>query len=241
VTETKTDDQKTRDGEVLTSREAADYLKITEKKILRMARKGQIPAARVAGEWRFMRTMIDDWLIAQMKVIPDTDLAAVLASGTDLLPISRLTSGDFIKMDIRPGSKEEVLRQLIAPLVRSGLIPDEHAFISKLLEREGMVSTSVGRGAAIPHLRNPEENPSGLPDLLIGICREGTDFESADGDKTHLFFLLLTDSKLVHLRIMAKIGYILRRPDLVSRLVAAEDRDEVLRLLIEADQQMLMT
>ena len=40
---------------------------------------------------------------------------------------------------------------------------------------------------------------------------------------------------------MAKIGHILRRTDLVSRLIAAENRDEVLRLLIEADQQMLMT
>ena len=228
------------ENEIMTLREVAAYLKLPEKKVEKMVRKKEIPATLIAKEWRFMRSVVDDWLMSKMQVIPHNDLAMLIESGTDILPISRLTRGDFILMDIHPGIKAEVLRQLIRPLVESGIIADEEAFLEKLIQREKLLSTSIGKGVAIPHIREPRQNPSGLPDFLVGICREGTDFESPDGAKTHIFFLLCTDSEVVHIKIMAKIAAFLRTPQIIERLIGAGSKEEVIKILIEEDRKMLM-
>jgi PTS system nitrogen regulatory IIA component len=229
-----------KDDEIMTVAEVAAYLKLSEKTIIAMANKNEIPAAKIASQWRFRRRIIDDWLAARMKVLPQTDLARLVESGSDILPISRIAAEDFIIMDLRPGSKEEVLRQMVRPMVRIGIVSSEEAMVEKLMTREMMTSTALGRGVAIPHLRHPEENQAGQPDLIVGICREGTDFGSIDHQKTHLFFLLCTDSEVVHIRIMSKLASIFRQEDVVTRLIHSKTKEEVMSLLIEADQKMLM-
>jgi PTS system nitrogen regulatory IIA component len=224
-------------GEIMTLSEVAVYLRLAEKTVLRMVHKGQIPCAKVASQWRFLRSMMDDWLIAKMRVVPQNDLARLIESSPEVVPLSRLLKAEYVILDIRPGTKEDVLHQLVQPLLRSQFIDRGGPFVDKLLERERIVSTAVGKGVAIPHLRNPQENPGGGPLLVVGICREGTDFEAPDGEKTHLFFLLCTDSEVVHLRVLAKVNRIAGRKDAMARLICAESPAEVLQVLIRADQE----
>ena len=224
-------------GEVMTLAEVAVYLKLAEKTVLRMVHKGQIPCAKVASQWRFLRPMIDDWLTAKMQVVPKNDLARLIESSPDVVPLSRLLTDELTLLDVKPGTKEQVLRQLIQPLIRTRIIDQEQPFLVKLIERERIVSTAVGRGVAIPHLRNPRENPGGGPVLVVGICRRGTDFDSLDGKKTQVFFLLCTDSEVVHLRVLAKVNRIAGREATLQQLTRAETVEEVLRVLIRADQE----
>ena len=225
------------EGEVMTLSEVAVYLRLAEKTVLRMAHKGQIPCAKVASQWRFLRSMVDDWLITKMRVVPQNDLASLIESSPELVPLSRLLKAENVVLGLRPGSKEEVLRQLVRPLLRSGSIDREKPFLDKLLDRERIVSTAVGKGVAVPHLRHPRENPSGGPMLVVGVCPEGTDFSSLDGEKTHLFFLLCTDSEVVHLRMLAKVNRIAGRRETMARLAGAESSAEVLQVLIQAEQE----
>jgi PTS system nitrogen regulatory IIA component len=224
-------------GEVMTLSEVAVYLRLAEKTVLRMVHKGEIPCAKVASQWRFLRAMIDDWLTAKMRVVPRNDLARLIESSPDVVPLSRLLRAEHVLLDVRPGSKEEVLRQLVEPLVRTGFLDREEPYTAKLMERERLVSTAVGRGTAIPHLRNPQDNPRGGPVLVVGICKHGTDFASLDGEKTRLFFLLCTDSEVVHLRVLAKVNRIAARKDLLLQLTGARSAEEVLRVLMRADQE----
>jgi PTS system nitrogen regulatory IIA component len=224
-------------GEVMTLPEVAAYLRLAEKTVLRMVHKGQIPCAKVASQWRFLRSMIDDWLVAKMRVVPQNDMARLIESSPEAVPLSRLLNEQYVVLGIRPGSKEEVLRQLVRPLLSSQFIDREKPFVDKLLERERIVSTAVSRGVAIPHLRNPQENPGGGPVLIVGICADGTDYEAPDGEKTHLFFLLSTDSEVVHLRVLAKVNRIVRRKQVMARLVGAGSPAEVMQILIKADQE----
>ena len=48
--------------EVLTLAEAAAYLRVTEREILRLARKQGLPGRRVGNDWRFLKAGIDSWL-----------------------------------------------------------------------------------------------------------------------------------------------------------------------------------
>jgi excisionase family DNA binding protein len=47
---------------VLTLKEVASYLKLSEDKVERQVLQGKIPGRRIEDEWRFLRTAIDEWL-----------------------------------------------------------------------------------------------------------------------------------------------------------------------------------
>lgn len=48
--------------ELMTAKEVAEYLRVSKKTVHRLLRRGNIPAAKVGYQWRFDKTLIDDWL-----------------------------------------------------------------------------------------------------------------------------------------------------------------------------------
>ena len=48
--------------ELLTTREVANYLKLRPETVLRGVKKGEIPAIKVGGHFRFDKKQIDEWL-----------------------------------------------------------------------------------------------------------------------------------------------------------------------------------
>ena len=56
---------KSLDNSIMTIGEVADYLKVTERTIYRLAAAKQIPAFKVGGSWRFSKADIDEWIKKQ--------------------------------------------------------------------------------------------------------------------------------------------------------------------------------
>ena len=56
---------------VLTLSETADYLRVSEQAVLSAAQSAGLPGRVVAGEWRFLRAAIDDWLRGAGKGGPE--------------------------------------------------------------------------------------------------------------------------------------------------------------------------
>ncbi|RKX81681.1 MAG: hypothetical protein DRP58_11560 [Spirochaetes bacterium] len=48
--------------EIMTVKQIAQYLQMDEHTIYRLARSGQIPAIKIAGQWRFKKDLIDRWI-----------------------------------------------------------------------------------------------------------------------------------------------------------------------------------
>lgn len=57
----KNDDAQ-NDGEVMTIRDVAQYLRISEAKVYELARSGTIPALRIGKSWRFQKDLLKDWI-----------------------------------------------------------------------------------------------------------------------------------------------------------------------------------
>jgi len=55
--------------EILTLKEVAKYLKLAEKTAYRLAAEGKLPGFKVGGSWRFTRTDIESWIVAQKKIL----------------------------------------------------------------------------------------------------------------------------------------------------------------------------
>ena len=54
-------------AEIMTIREVADYLKVTERTIYRLLSARTLPAFKVGGSWRFRRKDIDSWIASQSE------------------------------------------------------------------------------------------------------------------------------------------------------------------------------
>jgi excisionase family DNA binding protein len=48
--------------EILTPREAAQYLSVHVRTIYRLAKNREIPGRKVGGSWRFSKGALDEWL-----------------------------------------------------------------------------------------------------------------------------------------------------------------------------------
>lgn len=221
--------------------EVAGYLKVAEKTLLRMVHRGEIPCVKIASQWRFVRERIDEWILSKMDKAHQNEIARLIESDREFMPFSRLTGPEYVLPNLQPGSKRDVLRQLIAPLVERGSIGNEEVFLHKLEDREAMLSTALENGIALPHIRDPGENPQGDPHIVIGICRPGTDFEAQDGGLTKLFFLILAKSIASHLRILSKTAQLLGVAGSVERFLEVTTGQQVIRLLLEHEYSLKTT
>ena len=61
------------EGEILTIKQVAEYLKVTERTIYRLAAVKKIPAFKVGGTWRFSRAEIDQWIKRQTSEAQGVD------------------------------------------------------------------------------------------------------------------------------------------------------------------------
>ena len=148
---------------------------------------------------------------------------------------------DFVRMEaIRPVleavDKESVIRELTTALLEAGGIVQQEceSIVTAILKREELGSTGIGRGVAVPHTKHPS-----VDQLVgtVGVSREGIDFDSLDGEKVQLFFLLISppDRPGDHLRALENIARQLRDETFCKFLKQSKTVEDIQQLLEEAD------
>jgi excisionase family DNA binding protein len=61
---------------LMTTKEAAEYLKLNYMTVYKLAQRGRIPASKIGGNWRFRKDLLDDWLAKQAKVVEGNEAFA---------------------------------------------------------------------------------------------------------------------------------------------------------------------
>jgi PTS system nitrogen regulatory IIA component len=108
------------------------------------------------------------------------------------MKISDFLTESNVLVGVAANDKSALLRELAAKAADSlGVKADQIA--GELLKREGLGSTGIGNGVAIPHARFQElKNPFGL----FARLKRPIEFDAIDRQKVDLvFLLLLPDSK----------------------------------------------
>ncbi|MDX1946907.1 MAG: PTS sugar transporter subunit IIA [Pirellulaceae bacterium] len=146
-----------------------------------------------------------------------------------------------IKADLGSQDKPSVIRELVESLAAAGAVKeaDVEGIVTAIMKREDLGSTGIGRGVAVPHTKHPSA------DKLIGtvgVSSEGVDFNSLDGDKVHLFFLLISppDRPGDHLRALENISRQLRDDTFCRFLKQAKTSHDIQQLLEEADNNQFV-
>ncbi len=226
---------------LLTLAEIAEYLKLSEKTILKMVKAREIPCAKISNQWRFLRSLIDDWLIAKMEVIPRNDLSRLIEQQADQVPLSRLIAPAGIIAIPDQATRDQALLCMTDTASELSIISDSLTVHHKIMEREEMISTGIGNGFAIPHMRTPSSLVTGGPRIIIGIASEGIEYDSLDGLDVRMLFLILSDSEIVHLRIIAKLTRMLSNKKTAASLLNNKTPQEVYRIIAEYERSLLLS
>jgi nitrogen PTS system EIIA component len=133
-------------------------------------------------------------------------------------------------------TKVNVLKELAACLTGAHPEIPSDELAAVLAERERLGSTAIGDGIAIPHGKLPS-----VTKILgtFGRHVSGVDFESLDGNPTHIFFMLVApeDSTSLHLKALARVSRLLRDGNFRDKLLTAPDANELFRLIRDEDSK----
>ena len=117
---------------------------------------------------------------------------------------------------------------------------DKQSIIQAVLKREELGSTGIGRGIAVPHTKHPN-----VKQLVgtVGLSEDGIDFNSLDGEKVQLFFLLVSppDKPGDHLRALENISRQLREDTFCRFLKQSKSTADIVQLLEEADNNQFVS
>lgn len=142
---------------------------------------------------------------------------------------------EAIIVDLKSNDKLGVLNELVVPMAAITGI-SENKLVQILLERERLGSTGIGGGIGIPHGKCKD-----LDSIIVGfgLSRKGVDFESLDGKRTRIFFLLLTseNSTGLHLKLLAQISGLLKKDTFKERLLTAMNQDEIIDIIKCEDEE----
>src|ERR1035437_7005646 len=129
-------------------------------------------------------------------------------------------------IDLRSIDLAGALQELLAVSVES--FPDlkREALLKGLLARESTMTTYLGLGVALPHVR---VKMSRRYILAIGRSRVGIRHDGAlDDERVHLIFMLIAGEKARdYLQVLASIARQVKEPELIDNLVHAPDLDAI--------------
>ncbi|UZP68254.1 PTS sugar transporter subunit IIA [Desulfovibrio mangrovi] len=140
---------------------------------------------------------------------------------------------EMILPELTASTKEEVLAELVAAVVKANPNLDSERVLAVLKERESLGTTGIGDGIAIPHGKLDTLDKI---ILVAGRSTSGVDFESLDFKLCNIFFLVLAPEQVagVHLRILAQISRLLKDKEFRNAIMSASGVDELWQLLADA-------
>ncbi len=148
--------------------------------------------------------------------------------------LSELLTPNAVSMRLRSQVKREVLAELVDLLERGHGLDSRGEILDRVLKRESMMSTGLFPGAAIPH------GKARSLDRMVAACAvapSGVDFESDDGQPTHLFVLLVSPENATtqHVRLLANISRLLKEEYVRRELIAAPNSEAFLAAVRAAE------
>ena len=210
--------------DILTIDEVAKYLRVSERTVYDWAQKGEIPAGKIGTAWRFKKTEIEEWVNSRLSSSKKTDFSIV--------QVESIISPDRILFLDSP-NKLNALTVLSENLAAAPQVKNRLELTEKIIQREDLMSTAIGRGIAIPHVRL-----SSITDLVVavGISRvDITDFKALDDEPVRLLFMIAAayNQHAYYLQTLSYFSARLKNKELRTSLLNAQTTEEAYKLLIK--------
>ncbi len=209
---------------ILTIEEVANYLRVSERTVYDWAQKGEIPSGKIGTVWRFKKSEIEHWVNDRLSSTK-SETANLKVLAKNILSPERI-------IFMNHPTKHDALLELVQNLATAPQVKDASQLASEILKREELMSTAMGRGIAIPHVRL-----SSVTDLVmsVGISKvDIIDFQSIDDVPVRLLFMIAAayNQHSYYLQTLSFFSSKLKNKDLRDAILCAEDTMSVYNMLI---------
>ena len=210
--------------EILTIDEVAKYLRVSERTVYDWAQKGEIPSGKIGTAWRFKKTDIEQWV--------NSRLSATQKNGFSAIQVESIISPDRI-LYLNYSTKHDALTALAENLATAPQVKNRQELTEKIIQREDLMSTAIGRGIAIPHVRL-----SSVTDLVVAVGISKTDiidFQTLDDEPVRLLLMIAAayNQHPYYLQTLSYFSARLKNKELRSSLIVTQSAKEAYDLLIK--------
>jgi len=125
----------------------------------------------------------------------------------------------FIKVNLEAEDKDEAFEEMVDHFCQASNSRAREEILESLRLRETKMSTGIQKGIAIPHGKT---NAVDAVRGVLGISRDGVDYDALDGEPVYLLFMLIAPDKdsEQHLRILQRLAELLGNPEFSQDLQA---------------------
>jgi nitrogen PTS system EIIA component len=219
-------------SDVLTLKQLAEHLQLSERTIYRLLGRGQLPGFKVGGHWRFRRSVVDYWLDLRMGRISSAELREMdqewLATP---LSLSDALAEENALLPLTGESTRDIIRDLLRAVAFPEPV-DADQLLTRVWEREELSSTATDGGVAFLHTARWAGRVMHRHNLFaIGRLKAAVDFGAMDGGRTDVLLLLLARDARQHLILLAKAARLCRQPGFLEGVRNASSSRDVVSLV----------
>ena len=152
--------------------------------------------------------------------------------------ITDLLTEDTIVLDLKARTKKEVIEELVDVLEKTGKLHNRQTFIESIFAREAQSTTGIGEGIAIPHAKTKAVR---TPAVVFGRSKEGIDYDSLDGKRSHLFFMIAAPegANNTHLEALSRLSTLLMDASFRSKIENASTKQQIIQAIQEKEGEMV--
>lgn len=207
--------------DIWTIEEVAGYLRVSERTVYDWVHRGEIPCGKIGSTWRFKRSEIEAWVDARLSKPPEEPAFEGVAA---VLPVDRVLLTDL-------AAKEDVIEALLGCLERTQEVTDPGALRREMLAREDIMSTGMGHGLGVPHVRIA--SVKGLVMAVAVNRRDIAGYDSLDGAPVRVVCMMAAreDQHTAYLRALAAVSGVMRDDAKRAALLTAETADQARQIL----------
>ncbi|HAC32566.1 MAG: PTS sugar transporter subunit IIA [Treponema sp.] len=212
------------EDDILTIEEVAKYLRVSERTVYDWAQKGEIPSGKIGTVWRFKKSEIEKWVNERLSSNQKKEESNPAVLVKNILAPERIVFIDHT-------TKRDAIVELANNLSTAPQVKYKDELVSEILKREELMSTAIGRGIAIPHVRL-----SSVTDLVmsVGICRNDIiDFQTIDEIPVRILIMIAAayNQHTYYLQTLSFFSSKLKEKQLRDALLAAKSSEEAYELL----------
>jgi len=220
---------------MLSVREAAEVLGVSQKTVYRWIKDGRLAAHRLGGQHFLERSEVNNVAIRDglgPVLSPDQEPEA---DGDISLHDMLVRGGVFYR--IGGTTKREVLQNALSMV--KGV--DESAsapLFQMFLAREELASTGIGDHIAIPHARGSLVGFISQPILALSFLETPIDYGALDGKPVYALFLLISPNVRTHLRVLARLSFCLHTSEFKQAVLGQASRETILNILAQTEARL---
>lgn len=212
------------EDDILTIEEVAKYLRVSDRTVYDWAQKGEIPAGKIGTVWRFKKSEVVNWVNERLSS------SAGVKKQEQTVEVGKILSPERVIFISQP-TKQEALTELAEVLSAAPQVKKEDELLNEILKREELMSTAIGRGIAIPHVRL-----SSVSDLVmaVGVCKSPiSDFQTIDDKPVEILIMIAAgyNQHNYYLKALSYFSAKLKSPELRESISNAVTTEEIYALL----------